>query len=51
MDKDALDAHLDAELRVGVGGVEALSPWCEVEVAAPVEEAPAVQQTLPDLRL
>jgi hypothetical protein len=41
----------DVELLVGVGGVEALSPWCEVEVAAPVEEAPVVQRTLHDLRL
>jgi hypothetical protein len=41
VDRDALDAHLDAELPVDVGGIAALAPGREVKNAAPsVDGAP-----------
>jgi hypothetical protein len=51
MDLDALDAHFDAKLPVGVGGVAALAPWREVEIAATLIDGTPVQEPLPIRRL
>lgn len=51
VDRNSLNAYLDSELPVDVGGVAALVPGAKVEDAAAVGEDPHVHHALPERRV